>query len=202
MAEGGVTRGPQIQYQDYATEPYPPFANVSGATATQPTQVLPGRTTQYQDIAEPLAVPTVGPPVEPTGVAAWAANYPIYRLRRAMLPETGGIFAPTYTPQVSGSALSWVPVYHGKIGLPAFQQQDHTDPSLWIVPNTSAAPTGVAVWAAQYPSRVGRHPNQYPNVGPSLTWVPQEITPPPAPVQHRFQDLRRRQQLLIRRLLS
>lgn len=203
MAEGEVSQGPgpQVQYQDIAANPYPPFAGVSGATATQPTQVLPGQTFQYQDWAEPLAVPTIAPPTVPDGVAAWAAQVPSYVLRQRMLNEMGVHVWPVLTPEVSGSALSWVPVYRGKLGYPFYQQQDHTDPSLWVVPNTSGAPTGVAAWAAQYPDRVGRPASQYPNVGPDVTWTPIPIAPLGAVVRQQHLDLRRRQLLLVRRLV-
>jgi len=188
----------QIQYQDYAAPLRPPFPNVTGAAIPAFPQVFPGPTVQYDSYVSPLVVPTVGPPTVPDGVAVWAAGFPLYRLRRAVLPETGGTFMPTFTPQVSASALSWVPVYERRGAAFAPKQQFATDPSIWNVPTTAGAPP-ITATLPRYPDRLLR-PAQ-PNVAAGLTWVPISIVPAPPPVQHLRTDLRRRQMLTVRRLI-
>jgi len=191
MAEGesSSTPGPQVQYPAYAAAPYPPFPNVSGAQTQATVQVLPSRVVDFQSYVEPLQSPPNVAPVVPTGYAAYAAIYPD-QTRRRTLPEMGTFALPTLTPQVSGGALSWVPVYSGKPGLrPALQPFSQV-----MNPPFVTSLTVPNQWASYYPDTTRRLPSGFPATLPALTWTPTTIAPPPPPTFTRnpFPNLYRR----------
>lgn len=200
---GGWTSPPSpgraaVQYQVIA-EPFEITNIVAEAGTLDAVMVLPGLVLDYQALTEPLAVPPAVAPTVPDGVAAYLTVFPDpARYRR--LPEMGTPYVFLLPLEVSGSALSWVPVYHGLAGLPPQLQQFHPA-DVYAFIQTPGAPVGFPTWGAIYPSMVGRTIRDYPNVGESFTWSPTPVAPLGAVTRQQHLDLRRRQLLLIRRLV-
>lgn len=191
---GGWTTPPSavgrhtVQYQSLA-EPFEARTDIAAAGTLDALQVLPGLTLDYQALTQPLAVPPAVAPFVPTGVAAYLSIYPD-PVRTRRLPEMGTPYVFLLPLQVSGSALSWVPVYYGRPGL-----APSLHPFSQVLNPPFVTSLTVATWfSAYFPDRVPGPPSGFPATLDALTWTVINITPPPPPTFTRnpFPNLYRR----------
>lgn len=178
-----------VPYQDLVDSPFPPYPNVSGAAPSATAVAFRGPSVAYQAYTEPPQAPPNQSSVVPPGVGAYLSYFPD-PVRTRRLPEMGTPYVFLLPLEVSGVALSWVPVYYGQS---TKQRVAVTFPFSQVMnPPFVTSLTVPPQWSAYYPDRLARAAQ--PNVGTDLAWTVLNIAPPAPPTFTRnpFPNLYRR----------